>query len=271
MYDNYFSAFVNLDHRLDRLQHMSEQIIKIGLPVARFRAYKPNEVLEKKLATIEQVGVMMRRTEGAVGCHFSQVQIMKDALTRDKHAVVFEDDCVFCEDFDKRFEIIDHWLESNEWDIFWLGSSFHVNPPYWHCKGGSKDVRNNVSAELGYDAKMFSPGNRIIRTYGAFATFAYIVNKNSIQKVLDLLDSFVHQSIGIDFAMIKFQPQLKCFAFLPGCVKQMDSQSDIGNGITRWSGFLQLNGTPDNSAYVFQDRLEMFDPSTFNWAESSPE
>lgn len=261
--ENYYCSFVNMDHRLDRLIHMTEQLNRIGLNATRTRGMKPEEYK----GDFSKVATMFKRTQGAVGCHFSQVQIMKDALERDKHAFVMEDDLIFCEDFEKRWDHINEWLDGNDWDVFWLGSSFHVNPPYWHCKGGSKDMRNNVSAELGYDAKMF--GNpRIIRTYGAFATFAYLVNKNSIQKILDLFDQHIHKSIGIDFLFILLQPQLKCYSFLPGCVKQMDSQSDIGDGITRWSGFLQLNGTKENSAYVYQERMEDFNPLTFNWSEA---
>lgn len=263
MYDKYYASFVNMDHRLDRLTHMTEQLNRIGLHATRTRGMKPEEYK----GDFNKVATMFKRTQGAVGCHFSQVQIMKDALERDKHAFVMEDDLIFCEDFEKRWNIIDHWLESTEWDIFWLGSSFHVNPPYWHNKGGSQDKRNNASANLGYDAKVITDGNRFIRTYGAFATFAYLVNKSSIEKILALFDEHLHRSIGIDWLMILLQPQLKCYAFLPGCVKQMDSQSDIGDGITRWSGFLQLNGTKENSSYVYQERMEMFDPLNFNWNE----
>jgi len=283
----YYSSFVNMDHRTDRLAHITEQSKRISLPMTRTRGMKPHEVLEKGLATLDQVGVMMRRTQGAVGCHFSQVEVMKDALALERHAVVFEDDCVFCEDFDKRFEYIHNWanqttitdgydeklkmetqtFEKRQWDVIWLGASFHVNPPYWHRRNGSQDSRSDASANLGYDAKL-TDDPRMVQTFGAFATFAYIVNKNSIQKILDLFDQHIHKSIGIDWLFILLQPQLRCYSFVPGCVKQMDNMSDIGNGITKWSGFLQLNGTRENSAYVYQERMEYFDPLTFNWAEA---
>jgi GR25 family glycosyltransferase involved in LPS biosynthesis len=233
--------------------------------MARTRGLKLEDI-EGKLAPSEKLATMIRRTPGAVGCHFSQVQVMKDALSRDKHAVVMEDDLIFSFDFDKRFEYIHNWTQTHPFDVVWLGASFHCNPPYWHRKGGSQDMRSNCSAELGYDAKL-TDDPRMIRTYGAFATFAYIVNKTSIQKIVDLLDSVLHESIGIDWAFVKLQPQLKCYSFVPGCVRQFDSISDIGNGITYWSGFLKLNGTLENSAYVYQNLMTDFEPSTFNWAE----
>jgi GR25 family glycosyltransferase involved in LPS biosynthesis len=260
--ENYYASFVNLDHRGDRLQHMFEQLNRIGLNATRTRGMKPEEYK----GDFSKVATMFKRTQGAVGCHFSQVQVMKDALARDKHAFVMEDDLVFCEDFAARWDYIQDWMDTNSWDVVWLGASFHVNPPYWHNKGGSNDRRNDASANLGYDAKL-TDDPRIVRTYGAFATFAYLVNKNSIQKIMDLFDEHLHKSIGIDWLFILLQPQLNCFSFVPGCVKQMDSQSDIGDGITRWSGFLQLNGTKENSAYVYQERMEDFNPLTFNWNE----
>lgn len=262
--DEYYASFVNLDSRPDRLSHMLSQLDRIKLNATRTRGMKPHEVIEKKIATPHQVGTMLRRTEGAIGCHYSQVQVMKDAFERKKHAFVMEDDLVFCEDFETRFSYINNWIVGKDWDVVWLGASFHV-PPYWHCKGGSKDSRNDCSANLGKDCEV-TDDPRMIRTYGAFATFAYLVNYNSIQKILDLLDANVHMSIGIDWLFVKLQPQLKCFSFVPGCIKQYDNQSNIGSGVTMWSGFLKLNGTKENSAYVYQEKISDFDPTKFNWS-----
>lgn len=258
----YYASFVNMDHRLDRLQHMRQQLKRVGLEAVRTKGMKPQDVFQKGLTTPEKVGVMLRRTEGAIGCHFSQVQVMKDALGFEKHAFVMEDDLVFCEDFKERMEYISNWSESHEWDVIWLGASFHV-PAYWHTRGGSNDRRSNCSVNLGRDCET-TDDPRMIRTYGAFATFAYLVNVNSIQKILDLFDQNIHESIGIDWLFIKLQPQLKCFSFVPGCVKQMDNMSDIGHGITKWSGFLQLN-SPHPSDYVYKERMSDFEPTKFNW------
>ncbi len=261
--ENFYASFVNLDSRSDRLAHMLSQLDRIKLDATRTRGMKPHEVIERKIATINQVGTMMRRTEGAVGCHYSQVQVMKDAFERKKHAFVMEDDLVFCNDFEVRFNYIQEWLGNHEWDVVWLGASFHV-PPYWHCIGGSQDKRNDCSANLGRDCEV-TDDPRMIRTYGAFATFAYLVNYNSIQKILDLFDQHIHKSIGIDHLFIRLQPQLNCFSFVPGCVKQMDNMSNIGTGITKWSGFLKLNGTYENSSYVYQENISDFNPSSFKW------
>lgn len=256
--DDCYISFVNLDHREDRLQHMEVELSKIGLHAVRTRGLLPTEFNGD--SRLER---MRNRTPGAIGCHFAQVSIMQTALELGKHAWVMEDDLVFCGDFNKRLEYISNFLQGREWDVMWLGGTFHV-PAYWHRIGGSRDMRSNCSAELGKDCEP-TDDPRMIRTYGAFCTYAYIVNHASIQKILDLFDQHLHTSIGIDWLFIKLQPQLKCFAFVPGSVKQMDNKSDIGEGITRFSGFAQLNGNFENSKYWYQERMEDFEPTTFKW------
>lgn len=253
MVENLYASFINLDHRTDRLAHMEAQISKLNLKPVRTRGIPWGEVN----ADPEKVAVMKNRTPGAIGCHFSQVSVMKEALRQGKNAAVFEDDIIFCSDFDKRLEYIDKWTGSHDWDVVWLGASFHVNPPYWH-KFGKSGMPPDCSAQLGYDV-LPTDDPRMIRTFGAYVTFAYIVNVNSIQKILDLFDQHLHTSIGIDWLFIKLQPQLKCFSFVPGCVMQMDNMSDIGSGMTVWSG--QLNNGP----YVFKEYMHEFNPETYTW------
>ena len=256
--DDCYKGFLNMPHRTDRLQHMTKQLSRINLEAVRhegknIKAYNPNDL---------NIQVMKNRTPGAVGCHFGQVGIMEKALENDQHAFVMEDDIVFCEDFNKRLAIAGEYLSGNEWDILWLGGTFHV-PAFWHKKGQS-GMMPNCSAQLGHDCET-TDNERIIRTYGAFSTYAYIVNNKSILKIFDLFDQHLKTSIGIDWLFIKLQPQLKCFAFVPGCTKQIDNQSDIGDGMTIFSGFSKLNGTTENSRYWYQNLMTDFDPKTFNF------
>lgn len=252
---NYHAKYINLSHRKDRDFHMRDQLSRINLAVERFEALRPHECYTDP----GKVQAMLNRTPGAIGCHFSQVAVMKEALELNKHAIIFEDDCVFCSDFDKRFDYVSTFCKHNNWDVIWFGASMHVNPPYWHRVNGS-GMPPDCSARLGFDAKRTSD-ERMIRTYGCFATFAYMVNVESIQKIINMFDAHLPQSIGIDWLFIKLQPQLLCYTFVPGMVKQMDGKSDIGNGDTIWSGFLKLG------PYVYQDRMEDFEPHKFNWNE----
>lgn len=262
--ENSYASFVNLDSRVDRLNHMVTELNRVGIHAVRQRGIPWKETDYKNP---KYVG-MYNRTPGAIGCHLSQVEVMKKAFEIGQNAFVMEDDLVFATDFQERIQYINNFLTGKEWDIFWLGATFH-SPAYWHKKGQS-NMRPDCSAQLGKD---FDNTNdpRIKRTYGAFCTYAYIVNYSSIKKVLALLDKNIHESIGIDWIMIKIQPQLKCYAFVPGSVKQLDNRSDIGihqDGTparTIFSGFSKLNGTEENSRYWFQDKINDFDPNTFTW------
>lgn len=254
--DSYI-AFVNLAHRTDRLAHMNAELSRVGLEAERFSA-----IAWQDIDPTPQTEVMRSRTPGAIGCHFSQVGIMEKALEAGKHAWIMEDDLVFANDFLKRVGIFSDFLQWREWDVLWLGGTFHA-PAFWH-KIGHSGMPPNCSAQLGKDYD-HTEDERFKRTYGAFCTYAYIVNHSSIEKILKLFDEHLPTSIGIDWLYIKIQPQLNCFAFVPGSVKQMDNMSDIGNGMTMFSGFSRLNGTEENSRYWFQNYIEDFNPNTFQW------
>lgn len=245
-------AFVNLDHRKDRLERMQNTLAEAGIKARRVRGMYPHEYKGDP----KRVEVMRNRTPGAIGCHFSQISIIEAAAMVGKHAFVMEDDLIFCSDFHRRIERIEAFCKTHPWDIIWLGGTFHINPPYWWVRKGPRR-----DAEL-------TDNPHMVRTFGAFCTYAYIVNRESIDRVLYLLDDQLDKSIGIDWAMIQIQPQLQTFAFVPGCITQYDNKSDIGKGMTIFSNFSKLNGTKENSAYWFQDKLTNFDPETFNWHEA---
>lgn len=261
--DNYHIAFVNLDHRTDRLAHMEQQLAQAGIEANRIPGMLPSEYIGNP----EHVRVMMNRTPGAVGCYMSQLRIMKEARAHGRHAIVFEDDCVFCSDFQVRMDHIEAWMETHEWDVFYLGASVHVGPPWWHRHGHRERELDLCKCTLGRDAET-TDDPHVLRCYGIFATFAYIVNKNSLTKVIDALEGIMPRSMGIDWSFLALGTSINQYCFVPGCVKQYTNQSDIGNGITNWDGFLQLNGTFENSAYVWQDKLTDFNPTNFEWKEA---
>lgn len=243
---NSYISFVNLDHRKDRLQRMLESLDKVGIEAVRTRGMLPSEYSGNP----KRVEVMQNRTPGAIGCHFSQLSIMQEAHKRDQHAFVMEDDLIFCSDFLKRISWIERFISHHPWDVIWLGAMFHVHPPWWHKK------------DLGRDAEI-TDDPWIMRTYGAFSTHCYIVNKESLHKVLVMLDEQLDTTIGIDYSFIQMQPHLHTYTFVPGCVIQYDNQSNIGKGQTIFSNFKKLG------PYWFQDTLDGFDPRVFNWHEAA--
>jgi GR25 family glycosyltransferase involved in LPS biosynthesis len=256
--DDCYIAYINLAHRKDRREHMEKELARVGLKAELFEAIKTIDEGWNR----EPYQVMFKRTRGAIGCYLSQLDVMAGALRCGKHAFVLEDDILFATDFKKRMEYVSKFLKGEEWDIFWCGATFHVSPPHWH-NGINPDIPNR---NLYRDAECTSDP-RIMRTYGSFCTYAYIVRRESIRTVMKMLEEQMATSIGIDFSMIRMQPDLITYAFVPGACKQYNNQSDIGHGITYFENFSKLNGSIENSKYWWQDRMEDFDPLTFNWGE----
>lgn len=236
--DDCYAAYVNMDHRTDRAEHMKAELLRVGLPgVKRHRGPRP----EEWQGDPDRVKKILSQTPGALGCWMGQFSVMEEALARGQHAFVMEDDLIFCSDFCERMKVFQDFVASRSWDVFWLGGTFHADRPVWHP--------DHVDWEPTANA-------RIVRTYGAFSTHAYIVNKTSISKIMHQLDCWMPDSVGIDGTFIKHvEPFARTYAFVPGMVKQRDNWSDIGKGMTIFSDFDKLGG------HWWQDKMEDFDPS----------
>jgi len=267
--DDTHAEFVNLDRRADRYLLMKQQLAKAKINATRRRGFLPEEI---KIDPARIKGMIERPQKGAIGCHFSQVAVMKEALKLSKHALVMEDDLVFCSDFQERLREIEAFMSANTWDIFWLGGTFHVGKPWWHRSPNPE----RGCRPIGRDTWRVPGWPRFVQTVGAFCTYAYFVNVKSIALVLSMFEARLPESIGIDHLMIMIQPDLKTYAYVPGSVKQYDHISDIGvdgkggPGFTKFSGFSTLNGTKENSAYWYQEFKEDFDPNKFDWREAGP-
>lgn len=226
-----YAAYVNLDSRDDRRILMDAELYRVKVSAKRVAGHLPRHYPEAHFDK------MRNTTPGAIGCYMAQLSILSTADNVDKHAFVMEDDLVFCDDIHERLAMFDRWSKGKEWDILWLGATYHLNP-VWHRRG-HPNRELPCDCELGIDWEPTDNKN-IVRTYGCWSTYAYIVNKYSILKVKKMLIDILPFTIGIDYSMIAFQPKLKTYSITPGCVKQYDNLSNIGNGITKFSGFETL-------------------------------
>lgn len=244
--NDYHWMYINLDSREDRREHMQNEFSRIHIHANRLPAILPTEVNQPP----HKLYTMLNRTPGAIGCHYSQVKVMEQALAAGKNAIVFEDDLIFCDDFKERLEYIQRFMDNNEWDIFWLGGTYHVDPTWHKSKNGQHAHPDLQMCHCTLDKDWeFTKDTRIVRTYGCWSTYAYIVNYNSLERILDLLDQNVYRSMGIDWLFILLQPNLNTFAFNPGCVRQYNNQSNIGSGITDFDTFANLG------KHWFKDKL----------------
>lgn len=254
--NEYHIRYINLDSRPDRRVHAEYQFKKAGIPAERFSAFSIKDI--KGNVSHENIVRMKKygNKQGNIGCYYSHLAVLQEALSAKKNALIFEDDVIICSDFLERLAYIEIFLKDTEWDMFFLGATVHVNPPYWHKKGHNKDIVCDCT--IGKDIERTSD-KRIMRSYGFFSTTAYMVNVNSIQRIMNIMDEYVHLSWAIDHLYIMLQPKLFCYLFVPGCTIQMDGRSDIGNGMSRFSNFSRLG------KHWFADKMNDFDPDKYNW------
>ena len=247
-----YASFLNLDHREDRLHHMEWQLKKAGISAVRTRGMYPNEYTGDE----SKVLVQRNRTPGSIGTMIMQMKMMLDALKEKRSALIFEDDVIFASDIQERFAHIEQFLNTKDnWSVVWLGGTIHIPEPAWRT-GNNPDL---LGFNLGKDAEP-TEDLRMIKCYSAFSTFSYAVRYEKIEEVLRLLDEVMHLSMGIDFSFIYIGEKIDSYMYLPGCCKQVDGISDIGNGqMTFFSGFEKLGG------HWFQEKLTDFDPQTIKW------
>lgn len=256
--DDCYISYLNLDIRPERKVHIESELNRIGINAERTRGKLP---VEYDLTDVNFY-VMLGRTPGAIGCWMGMREMMVEAIKRNQHCFIMEDDVVLATDFKERIAYMEKFFETHDWDIFFAGALFHCSPPHWHNGRGFMLDGSN----LGKDAER-TDDVRVIRTFGCFSTHCWIIKRESVEKVMKMLDSVMYRSIGIDHACIILQPQLNCYTFVGGSAKQIDNLSNIGTGMTMYSHFAKLNGTIENSAYWFTDLIQDFQPETFDWVE----
>jgi GR25 family glycosyltransferase involved in LPS biosynthesis len=249
--------YVNLTSRIDRDEHAKAEFARHGIDARRFAGFLPDEWP----GDLGKVKRMRKRTPGAVGCYQSQTHVIRTVVDTDRVVVVCEDDVCFCDDLPQRLAYIEEHL-TWDWDVFYLGATFHV-PGVWcihpECKewgGRGRDM--DVTED-----------KHIMRVYGEWGTYCYMVNGRNARKVLKALDDMVADSDGIDHNFIRIGDGLNCYCFVPGCVWQFDSMSSIGgqrNAAGEWvpsktifSGFKKLG------PYAWTTKMSDFDPATYDW------
>lgn len=243
--------YINLASREDRRDHAEQEFTKHGIKVNRLEAFLPDDWDGPP----EQMERIRGGTPGAIGCYMSQLAIMRKA-TEDSVVAVCEDDICLAIDFIDRIRYAEAALPE-DWDVFYLGATFHV-PGRW--------FKNPDCASWGHRGVDAEPteDRRIMRVYGMWGTYGYLVNGVKAQKVIDLLEENCHRSDGIDHNFMLLGDKVNAYCLVPGSAWQYDNQSNIGSGMTKFSAFKNLG------PYAWGDSIEAFNPDTFDWERGKP-
>lgn len=146
--------YINLDRRLDRRELFEKRIKEINLQVERISA------TEFKKEDVKDVNV--KNWHAKISCTHSHFKAIKEAKDRGwSNVLIFEDDCIFSEDFNINIQNCLNDLKNIDWNLFYLGGE-----PNDYCD----PITNNVS-------KVKS---------GIYGTHAYIINSNFFDKVLKI-------------------------------------------------------------------------------------
>lgn len=103
--NEYFDQVVviNLDRRQDRMEKLGKQLDELGITYERFPA----------------IDAQILGVEGMVAGTMSHVMVMKKYAG--KRILILEDDALFCEDFNEKFDQVIQELP-DDWHIFYLGA-----------------------------------------------------------------------------------------------------------------------------------------------------
>lgn len=194
------SFFINLDHRVDRKQHVEKQLHSIGIVnPTRFSA--------------------IRVQNGAIGCGMSHLHCLEYARNNAwDHVLIVEDDIQFLDPkfFVNQMNLFLH--NQKEWDVVLLGGN-NV-PPYRHVDPSCVQV-SFCQTTTGY----------LIKNH----YFETLINniRLGISHLIREPNNRFHYAI--DKFWIRLQKQDKWFLIIPLTVTQREDYSDIEKKPTNYT------------------------------------
>jgi GR25 family glycosyltransferase involved in LPS biosynthesis len=162
-----FGRYINLDKSVERRQIIESQIVNLNLQhlIKRFSAIESRESNSKIPNTV-------------LGCLLSHLNIIRNAPNLN-HLLILEDDVVLSSRLSDSLEKINHYLDRTDVDVLFLGQTLLFNDSSRHR------YLIGLMNKKKYDDHSFEflNGEKLYR----YGTFAYIINRKSLNKVRSLL------------------------------------------------------------------------------------
>ena len=193
---------MNLDSRPDRWAEASWEFKTYNLTVERFSAVDGNKC---KHLPYHHPGF---KRSGLIGCNLSHGQILRKAKEEGlKSVLIFEDDIILCNDFQKEFDQRISELP-DDWDMFYLsGNNFY--------RGKDKGTGLTPVTEF------------IHKTTETLTTHAYAVKSHMYDKLIEGVESL---KLPLDMAYRTIQRSHNCYISRPHLGWQRPGHSDIMGG-----------------------------------------
>jgi hypothetical protein len=197
------TLFINLEHRTDRLQHVTKEFQRMGISAERVNA--------------------IRMKTGAVGCTLSHIRCLEIAKQRNyEHVFICEDDILFTNpELLKKNMALFLQISRLEWDVLILGGN-NV-PPYDQINEYCAKIYN-CQTTTGYVVKKHYYDTLIMNF------------KESAQKLMK--DPGNKQAYALDIYWKRLQLSGQWYMITPPTVTQVESYSDIENRNVNYEGLL---------------------------------
>jgi GR25 family glycosyltransferase involved in LPS biosynthesis len=189
--------YINIDERKDRRSLFEVEQQKLGITAKRFSAITPKCSFSMPLN--EQ---QIKWANGVMGCILSHRGVLELAKKENKHLMVLEDDVFFLRE--NPLENIELALDElpEDFSLFYLGGNI--------C------------------GKMTRVSDHILRLSHSQSTHGYCVNKNFIDKLLEIIP--VNQVVPLDLIYTQLViPNYPCYIIYPLTAIQRASYSSIEN------------------------------------------
>jgi GR25 family glycosyltransferase involved in LPS biosynthesis len=173
---------INLDRRIDRMEQLVPQLNKLGIEYERFSAVDGKEL---------DISPIIAGT-------MSHVEVLKN--NRDTKILVLEDDALFVDDFNEKFEEVMQTLPV-DWDIFYLGALL------------PKHTGKVTPVNEHWTRQVFTTG-----------TQAYCINPARVNYFIENLDGYEWY---IDIGLRVFAEKYNAYITQPNLVTQFPSYSDL--------------------------------------------
>lgn len=201
MLNNYFEKIycINLADRQDRWQHVTNEFNKIGCTVERFDGIDGRVIPQPQDARINP---------GEVGAYLSHMYLLKNIIDNNiKTALIFEDDVVFCNNFNEKFESFYKQLPEDRTLVYVSGNYSIYNP--------------NVTIQ--------QVTENIFSTIGTLALHAYFLDLETAKIIYDLLINNYPKE-PVDDAFIAYHKIAPTYVFKPNLVYQKPDYSNTRFG-----------------------------------------
>jgi len=199
---------INLDSRTDRWEHASNEFKKYNIEVERFSAIIGTDFIK----TIPVYHDALAKRPGLLGCNLSHLGVVKKSKELGlNNVLVFEDDIVFCENFELEFKKRIEQLP-NDWDLFYLsGNNFYNKKSDYN---GLIKVTENIS-----------------KTTHTLTTHSYAIKGHMFDSIIEGIEKM---DLPIDMYYRKLQGNCNAYISRPHLGWQLPGHSDIMGGFRNY-------------------------------------